>query len=289
MIPIVPLNKGSIETKCDDLLKRIEQDLKLNIEQIIVPSAEQSTTNAAYSSYVRLSYRVIAPKLERVYANPVAKLEEVDALMAREETVIEPAKLSLNRQQLDAQLKSPSPFIKGPHTKEFNEFVGDFEASVKKLNLHDGLICPVTLGIYKEPYVLPSSQVIDREGLFYTDSNGKAQRVKECPLTRKPLKSHPPRLKDYDKALESSLRRYHEKVEAIQMQAKMKTNDEENRVAEQRTASSLAMNSKRVESSSFREQVDCATSRGRAWNLFKLEKKTDPQKVQEPITELTHL
>ncbi|KTD20948.1 Uncharacterised protein [Legionella lansingensis] len=228
------LMRSNIADRCDDLLDKIFSLLPLTVDNIIVPTNSEASEEAAYLGYTSTHQPYAAPIEEEpkvIYNNPVDALQKVELILQQLISILkesDPAKkeninpslahlrkinteLTITPKDLMIQLSHAKAFAKGPHAEATAKLRDCFEEWLERCNLRDNLFCPVTQGLFEEPYyIVETGHVYDAAGIF-----DKGVLLSKCPLTQVPIERYPVHLNGYRRKLSHCLLQFFEALQLV--------------------------------------------------------------------------
>jgi hypothetical protein len=184
----------NIANGCEALLRTIfATNPILTLDHLLLPSKTQVTEVSQYQRYV------VVQKKVKIYNDPVKALRkigrQIDVLLKKSDAEIAMMDLSF------LKVYPGSPTTEVEHREQLKE---RFCAWLTSAHLETAVFSPISLEIFKAPYVLQESgRVFDYHEIYH---DGKL--LISCPITRIPIKKTPCPIKDWNEQLDKCLQKF---------------------------------------------------------------------------------
>ena len=185
------LHQYNIADKCEELIN-LCQSRGLDKNKLVLPNPHQQSNWSDYNNYI------VSAENEKRFADPIEALKKIY-------TTIDNAIANVD---LLTTLHNAA-FMQTPDTLSDEALKNVFSAWLMVNDFDHDVQCPISYELFKMPYVLSSGRVFEKSSLFNEEGGLK---FTDCPITNRPIVSHPYRLEGYTSLLQSCLEKFVELI-----------------------------------------------------------------------------
>jgi hypothetical protein len=199
------LYQNNIAGKCEELIGRCTS-LGFVKMKLVFPNPHQQSNCNSYNNYI------VSAESDKRYVDPLECLKTVSITIDKAIANVNSLAIANNKALIEIKLPLSNKELK-------NVFVEWLTVN----NLIDDLQCPVSFDLFEVPYVLDSGRVYEKSSLFNDDNTIKLEK---CPVTSKPIVSHPYHLEGYTSSLNKCLAKFVTLISESKKQGLLETKNE---------------------------------------------------------------